>query len=387
VIDKRKTKTKGTVYEVRLRDGEGREYSKTFETFRAAKDFEASERADRRRGVWVDPRHSRVTFSEWAATWLDSNPNKRKKTRATDEGMIRVHMNPTLGNRRLDTIKPLDIQRLVASWTTARKPGSDKPYKPSSIHRQYAVLRAIFAAAVEAELLGRTPCRGVNLPRVDPVRRHPLSRPEIAALSDALGDDYATMMYVGAALGLRWGECAALRVGRIDFLNATVTVAEGLGDARGEIYFDSPKSAASNRTLSVPKPLMDMLSAQLARRGLTAADPDALVFVSPKGHPLRFSNWRRRVWLPALEAAGLSEVGPDLVRLGSHDLRRANATAMLTEGVDPITAMKRMGQSDLKMLALYAQSTDESERDAADRIGSYFLGSDDTDDAAEAASS
>lgn len=40
------------------------------------------------------------------------------------------------------------------------------------------------------------------------------------------------MVYLGMLLGLRWGEVAGLRVGRIDFLAGTITVAEQL--TRGE---------------------------------------------------------------------------------------------------------------------------------------------------------
>ena len=47
-IEARRTKG-GTVYEVRLRDPLGREYSRTFPTKKAAEQFEHLERADRLR--------------------------------------------------------------------------------------------------------------------------------------------------------------------------------------------------------------------------------------------------------------------------------------------------------------------------------------------------
>jgi len=58
---------------------------------------------------------------------------------------------------------------------------------------------------------------------------------------------------------------------------------------------------------------VDDLAAHLARRGLTAADRNGLVFCSPKGEPLRYQNWLRRTWRPAWEPAGLPA-------LRSHDL-------------------------------------------------------------------
>jgi hypothetical protein len=78
---------------------------------------------------------------------------------------------------------------------------------------------------------------------------------------------------------------------------------------------------------------MAMLSEQLHRRGLTGADRDAFLFVDASGGPLRYENWRRRVWSPAAASAAF-----DAHRF--HDLRRANATVMVAEVVDLKTAQR-----------------------------------------------
>ena len=49
--------------------------------------------------------------------------------------------------------------------------------------------------------------------------------PGAGALAEAMGD-YGPMAYLGAVLGLRWGGCAGLRVGRLDLLRSTLEVAE-----------------------------------------------------------------------------------------------------------------------------------------------------------------
>jgi integrase len=111
-----------------------------------------------------------------------------------------------------------------------------------------------------------------------------------------------------------------------------------------------------------------MLSKHLASVGLTAADADHLVFTTPEGAPLDYSNWRRRVWLPAVREAGL-------VGTGFHDLRRTNATQLVVAGVDVKTAQARLGHSDPRLtLAVYAQAVSEADRDAAERLGERFFG-------------
>lgn len=66
-----------------------------------------------------------------------------------------------------------------------------------------------------------------------------------------------------------------------------------------------PKSAAARRTISIPTELADELSAHMNALDLTGADPEELLFPNNEGRPVDYSNWRRRVWESAVEAAGL----------------------------------------------------------------------------------
>jgi Phage integrase family len=82
---------------------------------------------------------------------------------------------------------------------------------------------------------------------------------------------------------------------------------------------------------------------------------------------LDYSHWRLRVWLPACAKA-------ELEGTGFHDLRRANATQLVWQGVDVKTAQTRLGHSDPRLtLAVYAQAVSEADRAAAERLGETFL--------------
>jgi integrase len=359
-IEGRKLKSGRTVYDVRLRDPAGHGYKRTFRTKREAKTFEASQRVDRVRGAWVDPRKSSTTFADVAAAWLASNPAKRASTLERDEIVLRVHLIPVLGARPVGSITPADVQALVNTWCWKQA--------ANTVRRQYTVLSAVMARAILSDLIARSPCRGIKLPAASHAERHIVTADELAALAQALGDDYGLMAYLGAVLGLRWGEIAGLRVGRLDFLRVTVSVAEQVTQGRGGITtVGAPKSAAGRRTLAAPSELMEQLAAHLRRRNVTGADPAAFVFASPAGSPLDYAHWRQRVWLPAVRAAGLSG-------LTFHDLRRANATGLVAEGVDVKTAQTRLGHADPRLtLAVYAQASGEADRAAAARIGARFF--------------
>jgi integrase len=119
--------------------------------------------------------------------------------------------------------------------------------------------------------------------------------------------------------------------------------------------------------MAVPAALIEMLADQLARRSLTGADADAFVFVMPDGEPLRYENWRRRVWLPAVAAASLGS-------LTFHDLRRACASGMVADRVDVKTTQTRLGHSDPRLtLAVYAQAMSDSDRSVPDHLGDRFM--------------
>jgi len=358
-IEGRTTKKGERRYEVRLRDPSGREYSRTFRTKREAEAFEDTQRADRARGAWLDPRTGEMAFGAWAKEWLDSDPGKSPSALARDETILRVHLLPTLADRPLASISHRDVQALVASWAVHAK--------PRTVRRQYDTLRAILNAAVKADLIGRSPCRRVKLPAFESNPRPVLDAAGLARLAGAVGAEIGAMVYVGAVLGLRWGEVAGLRVRSVDVLGRTVTVDEqrtrGL---RGHMVTRQPKSEAGHRTLSAPPWLMDMLAEHLGRRGLTAAQPSELVFVTAEGEGLDYSHWRQRVWLPAIERAGFTG-------LQFHDLRRTAATALVTERIDIKTAQVRLGHADpATTLGIYAQATKQADRDAAERLGVHF---------------
>lgn len=91
----------------------------------------------------------------------------------------------------------------------------------------------------------------VELPAIRHADRHIVSADELAHLAEALGPDYGLMAYLGAVLGVRQSECAGLRVGRIDFLRSTLTIAEQLTRGRhGSVATGEPKSEAGRLTFA-----------------------------------------------------------------------------------------------------------------------------------------
>ena len=159
----------------------------------------------------------------------------------------------------------------------------------------------------------------------------------------------------------------AYGIGRLDLDAATISVEESFVEAdSGRLYSNPPKSRAGRRSMCLPATLIAMLRDHIARFDVPLDDDNALVFTAPNGGPLRYSNFRKRVWYRAVERAGLPAIG-------FHDLRRTNATVLVAHGVDMKTAQIRLGHADPALtLKVYAQATTEGDRAAAAVIDAHF---------------
>lgn len=138
---------------------------------------------------------------------------------------------------------------------------------------------------------------------------------EIKLLAETIDERYRAMVLTAAYSGLRFGELGALRFDRFDALRRSIRVEENLSEVKSEFIFKAPKSDASRRTVSVPGFLVDRLAQHLA----AFPDGSGLFFTAQGGGPIRRTNFRRRIWKPAVEAS----VGEPCT---FHDLRHTIVT-------------------------------------------------------------
>jgi integrase len=192
--------------------------------------------------------------------------------------------------------------------------------------------------AIETGYLVVNPVSAVKIARQSEPEMLFLDAEEVEHLASAIREPYATLVYLLAYGGLRWGEAAALRRKRCDLLRSRLEVAESLADVRGHLHFGPTKTYRS-RLVVVPGFLRDLLAEHLAR--YVDDDPSALVFTSPQGQPLRNTNFRRQVWYRAVAEAGL----PDGLRI--HDLRHTCASLLISQGAHPKAIQTVLGHSSI----------------------------------------
>ena len=153
---------------------------------------------------------------------------------------------------------------------------------------------------------------------------------------------------------LRWGDLAALRRGDIDVQARTISVTRQLSEQPGGGFaLGPPKSEAGVRTVAVPEVIMPDLALHI----MTYAAPgdEGLLRTSPGGAPLRHTNFRRRVWLPALQTAAVPPIH-------FHDLRHTGNTLSANAGANLRELMDRMGHSSPRAALIYLHGSDERQQ-------------------------
>jgi integrase len=94
-----------------------------------------------------------------------------------------------------------------------------------------------------------------------------LNPAEIARLADTIRPSYRALVLLGAYGGLRMGELAGLRRGRVDLLRGTVDIAEIVVEVHGQLYTGPPKTRAGRRTVGLPRAVVEELAAHLGPVG------------------------------------------------------------------------------------------------------------------------
>jgi integrase len=174
-----------------------------------------------------------------------SSADLRPSTVARDEAYFNSLILPRFGGTPLAAIRQPDVQAWVAEL-------SARGYQPATVVKAYQLLGRTMTAAVNADMVPRSPCRAVRLPKVEREEMRFLNPAEVARLADVIDSRYRALVLVGAYGGLRIGELAGLRRRRVDLLRGRVDVAEIVVEVRGEPYMGPPKTRAGRRIITLP---------------------------------------------------------------------------------------------------------------------------------------
>lgn len=119
------------------------------------------------RGTWVNPTAGKITVRDWGERWFHSaRVTLKAKTVGSYESLLRTTIYPTFGDTDVGAVKPIHVSEWVAKLRRRKSARTGQPLSASRVRQAYRVLSLLMAAAVENELIGRSPCRGIRLPKL-----------------------------------------------------------------------------------------------------------------------------------------------------------------------------------------------------------------------------
>ena len=342
-------------YRARYFGPDRRWHSRTFDRRVDAQRWRQQQLARIDRGEWVDPNAGYRTFAEITERWEAGRLAKRPSTQERDHNYLNSLILPHLGSEPLSSISPALLEAWVAQLVADGK-------APATVRKAWQITTSVLALAVRDRLISSSPAFGVELPRIE--REEPLflEWPDIAALADAIDQRYRAMVMVGALAGLRIGEVCGLKVEDVDLLHKRLFVRRTVGVVNGSTATGRPKTEKSVRNVALPPSLVEELEAHLTQLG--DVPPDGWLFASPMGGPIDSKNWSRRMWKPAVKAAGLP------AELRFHDLRHSHVALLIAVGEHPRAIADRLGHVNVNtVLNVYGHLLEGTDEAAAERIG------------------
>jgi integrase len=335
-------------WRARYRDVRGKEHARHFDRKIDAQHWLDNVTTSIQSGAYVDPARGRETVADYADTWMQRQVQLKPSTRSRYAAIVRLHVKPHFGDVPLARIERSDISSWVADLAAGR-------HAAPTVRHIYKVLHGILQSAMLDGRIARNPAIGIKLPHDTGKEKRFLTHEQVAALANAAGDERLAIEVL-AYCGLRFGELAALRVRDVDFLHRRLRIEQSATEVDGIMVFGTPKSH-QQRSVPIRRSLLEPLA--LACEGKS---PDDLVFTAPRGGVIFLRNWRKRVFDPAVQAAGLAPLSP-------HELRHTAASLAVAAGANVKAVQRMLGHASAAMtLDTYSGLFEDDLDDVADRL-------------------
>ena len=180
----------------------------------------------------------------------------------------------------------------------------------------------------------------------------PFTIEEQHKIREALPEHWKSYFDFAFRVGLRPGEQIALKQEDIDWNNKILHVRRAITmDENGKRIEGDTKNMYSRRAIKLTEAMFEVLETQKA---IYDSYNSEYFFCNPVGLRIHLSNLRKRVWIPALQKAGLK------VR-ELKQTRHSFATNALSYGESPLWIAKVMGHRNTDMIirfyARYVENT------------------------------
>ncbi|WP_339147679.1 site-specific integrase [Sutcliffiella sp. BMC8] len=328
-----------------------------------------------------------MLFEDVAKEWLHDHkkPNVKESTFEQIEVIVRLHIIPFFGNKRIMKITRSDIKKWIKQYMDMRDTKGKEKYSYGARIKYLSVLKGIFHYAVhDIEVLEKSPTDKLSVPVKDSVAQNNKTKyftlKELTTLLTFMkkyqhqryGDYqlYYVLMYFLSESGLRISEALALRWSDIKGNKITVERQTRRND-NNQLVLTTLKNSSSYRTIALNDEVLKTLKKfRLKQNEMILKDQnfyknkDDIIFQNYLGNYLTPSTVRESIQKYCKQA------GVDYK--GTHGFRHTHAVLLLEAGASIKFVSKRLGHKTIKTTAdTYLDITEKIEEDELKKFASY----------------
>jgi integrase len=265
-----------------------------------------------------------MTVSAYLDKWLRESCLNRLEpgTYASHKNYIDAYINPALGTRKLEKLRPLDIQAFYNQLRESGRRKSQGGLSAKTIKNIHGVLHSALAQATKWQILSRNPTDNVDLPRYYRVEAKATDAEGLGKLLDAIWESpWKIPILISLATGIRRGEVLALRWEDYDAERGTLLIRHAVKLVNGKVMEGDTKNHKIHAVL-LPKSAKEELDAYRVERG---NPKEGLIYPSYDGkvvNPRKLTDY----------FSGLAKTLDLGITL--HGLRHTQVTLLIQEGVD-----------------------------------------------------
>lgn len=296
-------------------DERGREHSKSHRVKVDAQRWLDGQTAAVVTGNHVAPRDAAMTVQQWCDTWIQGYAVNRESTVRQARTHIK-HITAEFGDVALSAVRPSHVKAWVAV--------SLKDFEPSYTYALHSRLSQILGDAVHDGVMPRNPCSRRTAPPMGKQKPYVTTTAQVWALHDELPDHLRVAVLLGAFVGLRVSEVAALRVSDVDFIRGVVHPVQ-------QWPAKPLKTDGSATPVPIPNDLALLLSSSVQRY-----PSPMMVTRGADGETAPPWVIEREVRAARSRIEGLRE------EFSFHDLRHYLASLLIASGADIKTVQARM---------------------------------------------
>jgi integrase len=280
-------------------------------------------------------------------------PRLRPGTQDEYSRLLRVHIRPALGNRRVAELRHADIDAMH------RRLAQTTPY---AANRAAAVASKMLSLAIKWEMRTDNPARGIERAQ-EHKRTRFLSGAEIARLSETLANhpeqESANVVRLLLLTGARRGEVLSARWEQFDLTVGVWT--KPAATTKQNRDHRLPLSAPALQLLTEMKNEADRENERRACHGMK---PIPFLFPGKDGRPL---TTIKHFWTAVCKKA-------DITGGRIHDLRHTHASILASLGLSLPIIGALLGHTQAATTARYAHLLDDPLRAATERVGAIVTG-------------